>query len=141
MALSRPSRLSGIHAALHQAAQNLQGMDMLPAPFRPRIDPDGALEMADQSLHPDLARLLVPMLDRAAGLRDLIGAHGGVADEDQPPVRAVAAQDLEGRRLVQAAPPVGAPQPLIGAVVEMEGLEMLELGPGGGEELLAGLAT
>src|SRR6185369_17202307 len=82
----------GIHAALHQAVENLQGMDMLPAPFRPRVDPDGALEMADQSLHPGLARLLVPMLDGTAGLRDLIGAHGSVADEDQAPIRTISPQ-------------------------------------------------
>ena len=36
------------------------------------------------------------------GCDDLIGAHGGIADEDQHPVRAVAAQDLAGRHLVQA---------------------------------------
>src|SRR4029078_3613495 len=48
----------GIHAALHQAAENLQGMDMLPAPFRPRVDPDGALEMAGEPRGPRVGLLL-----------------------------------------------------------------------------------
>src|SRR5260221_7761656 len=37
--------------------------------------------------HPDLAGLLVPVLDAGAGLGDLVRAHGRVADEDQPVVR------------------------------------------------------
>src|SRR5439155_25115197 len=108
---------------------------MLPAALRSWINPDGMREMGRQPLDPELSRFLVPMLDRSPRLRDLVRAHAGVADQDQHPVGPVAAQDVPGRRFSQMPPAAAAPQALIGTVVEMECLEILELGTGGREKL------
>jgi hypothetical protein len=72
-------------------------------------------------------------------VQDLVGAHGGVADEDQLVVGAVFVDDVEQREALGVAAPVVAPHAFVDAVVEVEVFEVLELQPAGGEELLAHL--
>src|ERR1700761_1695508 len=110
---------------------------MAPAGLRARIDPGEFGVRSRQSLEPDLAGLGVPVLDAAARLHDLIGAHGAVADEDELVVRTVGTHHLDGTHMLVEAAPVIAPQRLVRAVVEIEVLEMLELAARGREQLLA----
>src|SRR4051812_44518432 len=77
------------------------------------------------------------MLDRAAGVGDLVGAHRGVADEDDLPVVAELVEHVPGRRALGEAAAIVLPQALIGAIVEVEEFEILELRRGGAEQLLA----
>ena len=74
-----------VHAALHQAAEITGNGHALPAPFRPRVDPDGVGQAGDAAAAAKGSPASAFQCStRAAGLRDLVGAHGGVADEDQP---------------------------------------------------------
>src|SRR3546814_4906775 len=90
-----------------------------------------------QALHPDGARLLVEMFDRSALLHDFIGAHRCIADEHQLIVGAELVEHVHRRRSGGEAAAVVLPHALIGAVVEIEELQMLELAGGGGEPFLA----
>ena len=91
----------------------------------------------EQALHPGRAGFLVPVLDAAAGLQDLVGAHGRVADDHEPVVAAVGAHQLRQRRSLGVPAPVVLPHRLVDAVVEVEVLEVLELAARGREQLLA----
>jgi len=53
-----------------------------------------------QALQPFGARFLVVVLHAAAGLQDLVRAHGGVADKDQLVVLVVLADDVPGVELL-----------------------------------------
>ena len=68
---------------------------------------------------------------------DLVGAHRGVADEHDLPVVAEFVEHVPGRRALGEAAAIVLPQALIGAIVEVEEFEILELGMGGGEQFLA----
>src|SRR5690606_3303333 len=103
------------------------------------IEPDQALIDVDDALQPDRAGFFVPVLDAAARIGDLVGAHGGVADEDDAIVAWKLVQDVPGRGLLVVAAPVVLPHALIEAVVEVEELKALELGSRRAEELLAEL--
>ena len=101
-----------------------------------RVDPDRMREFVDDTLHPDRAGLLVPVLDRAAGIGDLVGAHGGVADEDHPVVRAVGVQHVPSGDALGVAAAIVLPDRLVEAVVEVVVFHVLELGAGSREQLL-----
>ena len=77
--------------------------------------------------------------DRAAGHRDLVGAHGGVADEHHLVVGRILVQHLPGGRALGPAASVVLPHELVEAVVEVEILQVLELGARGREQLLGRL--
>ena len=79
------------------------------------------------------------MLDAAARVSDLVGAHGRIAHQDQLVVGRVGAHQLDGADVLVEAPPIVAPQRFIGEIVEIEMLEMLELAARRGKQLLAGL--
>ncbi len=64
-------------------------------------------------------------------------AHAGVADEDRAVVGRVLVQQVEGAGPLLPAARVVAPQALVGAVVEVEVHQVLELGARGREQLLA----
>src|SRR5688572_21606235 len=68
---------------------------------------------------------------------DLVRAHRSVADDHQLMVAAELVDHAQGRRLFDMAAAVVLPHPLVDAVMEVEMLEMLELGPAGREQLLA----
>ena len=72
-------------------------------------------------------------------MHDLVGAHGGVTDEDQLVVRRVAPDQVLQRDALGLAPAVVLPHALVDEVVEIEILEVLELGLAGAEQLLADL--
>ena len=72
-----------------------------------------------------------------AGLHELVGAHRRVADEDDLPVGAVGVDEVERREALVAPARVVAPHVVVDAVVEVEVLEVAELGLGGREQLLA----
>ncbi len=63
-----------------------------------RIDPCRLGEMAEKPVHPNRARLRIPVLHRAAGGDDFVGAHGRVADEDEPRIGRKTANDVDRRR-------------------------------------------
>src|SRR3546814_18122058 len=67
------------------------------------------------------------MLDRAAGMGDLIRAHRGIADERELVVVAEFVEQLRGRRTLGEAALVVLPHALVRAVVEIEEFEALEL--------------
>src|SRR5579883_564600 len=125
------------HAAFYEIADHLDRGRAFPVALGHRVEPDGFGIGGEETAHPHLARLLVPMLDAAAGLDDLIRAHAGIADEDQLVAGVIGVEHLHRRRLLDMPAPSILPQGLIGAVVEVEIFEMLELGAGRGEELLA----
>ncbi len=79
------------------------------------------------------------MLDTAAGLGDFVGRHGGVADEDHFVVGAVLVQQVLRREALGSAAHVVLPHRFINEVVEVEVLQMLELGLARREQLLADL--
>ena len=78
------------------------------------------------------------MLDAAVGVGDLVGAHGGVADEDHLVVRAELAQQLPGGGAFRVAPAVVLPESFVNEIVEVVVLHVLEFVLGGGEQPLAG---
>ena len=100
------------------------------------IEPDCPRIDAKDALHPQAARFLVPMLDAAAGIGDLVGAHGRITDEDDFVVGRVGVQHLPGRDRVRAPTDVVLPHPFVRAVVEVEIFQMLEFGPRGGKQFL-----
>ncbi|MOA26808.1 hypothetical protein D3C78_1476330 [compost metagenome] len=70
------------------------------------------------------------MFDGAAGLQDLVGAHGGVADDDQAPVRVVLAQHVPGVETFVLAAAVALPQAFVRAVVEVIDFQIAEFAAG-----------
>ncbi|MCY1307055.1 hypothetical protein D9M70_569530 [compost metagenome] len=79
------------------------------------------------------------MFDAAAGLGDLVGRHGGVADEDHLVVRAVLVQQVKGGGALGGSAQIVLPHGLVDEVVEVEVLQVLELGLARREELFADL--
>jgi len=70
---------------------------------------------------------------------DLIGTHGRVADEDQLIVMAIFVQDIPGVGAFRKAAAIVLPHAFIGAIVEIEKFEILELRGRGAEQLFAQL--
>src|SRR6516165_5686683 len=99
-------------------------------PHRPRIG-------LEEPAQPYLARLVVPPLDAAAFLLDLVGAHAGVADQDDPEASIVSANKLDDRHLLDMASSRIAPHRIVDAVVEVEVDQVLELRARGREQFLA----
>src|SRR5690242_16822189 len=79
------------------------------------------------------------MFDRAAGMGDLIGAHRCVADQHQFVIVAVFVEYIPHRRALGEAAAVVPPYALVGAVVEIEEFEILELARRRREQFLAEL--
>src|SRR5688572_328531 len=128
-----------VHAPAHQLLDDRDRLAVGPDLLGLGVEPDAFGVDVGDALDPGRARLLVEVLDRAAGLQDLVGAHGGVADEDHLVVVAVLVQQLPGARALRMAPPVVLPHEVVQAVVEVVELEVLELGLGGAEQLLGEL--
>ena len=110
---------------------------MIPAGFGARVQPNGVRPVIQHALQPDGARFLVPVLDAAALVGDLVGAHEGVADEDDFVLGLVGVDDVVGGRLHVMAAAVVLPQVFVNAVVEIVIFQVLELRPAGGEQFLA----
>ena len=110
---------------------------MAPIPLRGGIEPDQMRIGVGRARHPGGAALRVPVLHRAAGLADLIGAHGGVAHEHRLVVAPIGVQHLGGRLRLGVTARIVAPHPLVQAVVEVEELQVLELGSRSAEQLFA----
>src|SRR3954453_22909549 len=127
------------HAVVHQLADDLGRGGVVPILLRRRVEPYCARIGVGEPLHPDRARFLVEMLDRAAGMGDLIGAHRGVADEDELIVVAEFVEHVPGRRPLGVTAAIVLPQALIGAIVEVEEFEILELARRRREQFLADL--
>src|ERR1700751_1602001 len=70
------------HAVLGDAADHPDAGRAGPVFLRHRIEPHCPRIDLEQAAQPDLARLVVPTLNAAALLFDLIGAHARVADEN-----------------------------------------------------------
>src|SRR5690606_9675823 len=121
------------HAPVHQLARELDGRRPRPTLFRLRVEPDRLRVRVEEPPEPHGARLLVPMLHAAAGIHDLVRAHRGIADEDQLVARPVLVGDRPRAHALLVAPAVVPPQALIDEVVEIEVLEVLELGTRRGE--------
>src|SRR3546814_16453204 len=81
------------------------------------------------------------MFDRSALLHDFIGDNRCIADAHQLIVGAELVEHVHRRRSGGEAAAVVLPHALIGAVVEIEEIQMLELAGGGGEQLLASSET
>ncbi len=79
------------------------------------------------------------VFDAAAGLHDLVRAHGRIAHEDQLVVAVVLADDVPGGELLREAAPVVLPHVVVDAVVEVVELQVLELALDRGEQLLDAL--
>ena len=65
-----------------------------------RVEPNGMLVDFCDALQPQAARLLVHVLDRAAGDGDLVRAHRRVADEDDLVVGGIGIQHLPSVELI-----------------------------------------
>ena len=101
--------------------------------FRYRVDPADMLKMVQQALHPDLAGFLVPMLDGTAGIDNFVWRHGGVANKNQLPIRAISVDQLPGRNVLSMAAAVVSPDLLVHAIVEIKTFQILKFRPRGGE--------
>src|SRR2546422_2153184 len=124
-----------VHTAVHQLLDDRDRLAVGPDLLGLGIEPDALGVHVGDALDPRRARLLVEVLDRAARLQDLIGAHRGVADEDHLVVVPVLVQQVPGTGALGVAPAVVLPHEVIQAVVEVEELEVLELGLCGREQL------
>src|SRR5580658_4344979 len=78
-----------IHPPLEQLTRDLDRGGVPPARLRHRIDPGELGVVFDQALEPHAAWLGVPVLDAAARLGDFVGAHGGIAHQNELVVGAV----------------------------------------------------
>ena len=76
------------------------------------------------------------MLYGTARLHDLVGRHGSITYEHHLVVVRVFMHQVEGRGAFVESPDVVLPHALVHKIVEVEVLEVLELGPRGGKELL-----
>src|SRR5574337_430294 len=124
------------HAVVRQLLHDRDALAVLPHALRLGVDPGVLRERVGQALDPLGARLLVVVLDAAAGLQDLVRAHRRVADQDELVVLVVLADHVPGGRLLGKAPAVVLPHEVVDAVVEVVELEVLELALGGAEQLL-----
>src|ERR1700682_5114053 len=118
---------------------DLRRARVAPRALRLGVEPDRVPIGVDQALEPRGAGLVVHVLDAAARLHDFVGTHGRVADQDQPPVRSVLVQKIEGRDALVTTAAVVAPDVIVDAVVEVEVLEMAELALRRREQLFAHL--
>src|SRR3972149_11460766 len=85
-----------MHASAHQFADDPDRLPVGPDLLGFRIQPDGFVVDVKHALHPHRARLIVRVLDRAAGMQDFVGAHGRIADEDELIVVPVLVHDVPG---------------------------------------------
>src|SRR5712692_11207086 len=129
----------GEHAPVHQLLDDRDRLAIGPDFLGLGVEPDAFWIDVGDALDPHRAGLLVDVLDRAAGLQDLVGAHGGVADEDHLVVVAVLVEQVGGARALRMPAPVVLPHEVVQAVVEVVELEVLELGLRRGEQLLGEL--
>src|SRR5579863_5427732 len=135
----QPCQRQRIHPPLEQLAGDLDRGRVPPARLRHRIYP-GELGVAfDQAPEPHAAGLGVPMFDAAARLGDFIGAHAGIAHQNELVVGAVGAHDFHGAHVLVVAPPIVPPQRLVGKVVKIVVLEVLEFAARSRKQFLAGL--
>ena len=96
--------------------------------FANRIEPNRVGEGFKRPLHPGDASFFVPMLDAAAGISGLRGAHTRVPDEDNPIVRSVRVQQIPDAEGFLITPLVVSPNPFVQEVVKIVVLEVLEFG-------------
>src|SRR5438132_2778442 len=135
----QPFERQGEHARAERCEHDLRRARVAPAALRLGIEPDRVAVCVDEALEPDDAGFVVAVFDAAPHLHELVRAHRRIADEDEPPVRAVLVQDIESRDALAAPADVVPPYVIVDAVVEIEILEVAELGLGGGEQLFADL--
>src|SRR5438105_1500316 len=128
-----------IHPPVHQLSYDADRLAVAPDFLRLRVEPDALRVHISDALDPYRAGLLVEVLHGAAGLQDLVGTHRRVADEDHLVVVPVFVQHLPGARSLGVTPAVVLPHEVVKAVVEVEELEVLELGLRRREELLGKL--
>src|SRR5690606_2194545 len=128
-----------VHAVFDQFAYQTGGSGVVPGVLGVGVDPDDLLEFLGEALHPDVAGFLVPVLDAAAGLGDFVGRHGRIADKHHLVVGAVLVQQVQRRGAFAGAAHVVLPHAFVDEVVEVEILQMLELGFAGTEQFLADL--
>src|SRR6266851_8460328 len=110
----------GEHAVLHQRPDHADAGGAAPVFRWHRVEPDRLRIGAEEAAHPGLARLVVPALDAAALLGDLVGAHAGIADQDGLVCGIVGAQDLHDLDLLDMTPARILPHRVVKAVVEVE---------------------
>src|SRR5690554_1959400 len=135
--LLQPCQCHGVHFALHQLPDHVDGAGVMPALLWIGVEPDQPVEMLHETLHPDITGLLVPVLDAATGMADLVGCHAGIADKDHLPVAAIGVQQIVGRGALAVSPLVVFPHRLINEVVEIVIFQVLELGAAGAAQGLA----
>src|SRR5579862_8820223 len=80
--LLKPTEGQREHAVAHQLFDDADRGRVVPMPLGGRVQPDHVLVDVGHAVQPDGAGFLVPVLHRAAGIGDFVGAHGRVADED-----------------------------------------------------------
>ena len=97
------------------------------------IDPADMLKMVQQALHPDLAGFLVPMLNGPAGIDNFVWRHGGVANKNQLPIRAIGVDQLPSGNVLSMAAAVVSPDLFVHAIVEIKTFQILKFRPSGGE--------
>ena len=124
---------------MHDLADESDGLAVFPQALGFGVQPGRGRIGVKQAAQPHGAGFGVHVLDRAVRVQDLVGAHGGVTDEDQLVVGAVFMDDVEQRHALGVATVVVAPHAFVDAVVEVEIFEVLEFQPAGGEEFLAHL--
>src|SRR5437764_4360048 len=82
------------HALFQQLTDHADAGGAAPVFLRHRVEPHRLGIGIEQAAQPGLARLVVPALDAAALLLDLVGAHAGVADQHEFVAGIVGAQDF-----------------------------------------------
>ena len=96
MAASRPCNVIGyMRPPMRRRTRPIEGDN--PNAAQAWIEPDGVRVDAGDALEPCCAGLVVHVLDGAADVGDLVGAHRGVADEDDLVVGGIGVQHLPGR--------------------------------------------
>src|SRR5437870_12126225 len=99
-------------------------MGVAPVLLALRVQPYCIGPLLQQAAEPDAAGLRVPVLDRAAGMGDLVRAHRGVTDDDDLVVRPVFVEQVEGRDGLGKAAPIVLPDALVTAVGTVEIFEL-----------------
>src|SRR2546421_3163612 len=82
------------HALFHQLADHADAGRAAPILLRHRVEPHRPRIGVEQTAQPGFARLVIPALDAAALLLDLVGAHAVVADQHDLVAGIVGAQDF-----------------------------------------------
>ena len=112
-------------------------MPVLPRLLGFWIEPDRVRVGLHEALHPHRARLFVVVLDAAARLGDFVWPHRRVADKDHLVVVRIGAKNFPRRGALVLASRIVSPHAFVYAIMKVENLEMLELGPRRGEQFLA----